>query len=108
MLVWNATCSDTLAASHSPVASVEAGAVAAEAEQRKKQKYSHLHSSHHFMPVAVETLGVFGCEACTLFRDISHRIFSVTQDPLAHQYLIQRVAVAIQQGNVLGTFSHGT
>ena len=111
VLVWDTTCSDTLAASHSPVASMEASAVAAEAEQRKKQKYSHLNSSHHFVPVAVETLGVFGCEAHTLFRDISCRIFSVTQDPLAHQYLIQRVVVAIQRGNaaaVLGTISYGT
>ena len=90
---------------------MEAGAVAAEAEQRKKEEYSHLNSSHHFMPVAVETLGVFGCKACTLFRDISHHIFSVTQDPLAHLYLIQRVAMEIPRGNaaaVLGTISHGT
>ena len=32
VLAWDATCSDTLAASHSPVASMEAGAVATEAE----------------------------------------------------------------------------
>ena len=103
--------SGVLAASHSSIASTETGAVAAEAEWRKKQKYSHLNSSHHFIPVAVETLGVFGCEAHTFFRDISRHILSVTQDPMAHQYLIQRVAVVIQRGNaaaVLRTISGGT
>jgi len=41
----------------------EAGAVADEAEQRKKQKYSSLATSHHFVPIAIETSGVFGSEA---------------------------------------------
>ena len=68
-------------------------------------------ASHIFTPVAVETLGVFGSDARTLFRDIAHRITATTQDPLAHQYLIQRVAVAVQRGNaaaILGTMAGET
>ena len=34
-------------------------------EQRKKAKYFHLDSSHFFVPMAVETLGVMGPEAVT-------------------------------------------
>ena len=99
VLVWDATCPDTLAPSHSSLAIREAGAVAADAEHRKQQKYAHLDGSLFFVPVAVETLGVFGVEAWALFRDIARRITTVTQDPLSHQYLVQRVAVAVQRGN---------
>ena len=60
----------------------EAGAVANEAEQRKKQKYSSLATSHHFVPIATETSGVFGSEAITFFHSF--------------HFLIQRAAVAIR------------
>ena len=106
VLVWDATCPDTLAPSYSALATREAGAVAAEMERRKKAKYSHLDSSHFFVPVAVETLGVMGPEAGHFFRDLGRRIAAATSDPLSHQYLLQRVAVAVQRGNaaaVLGT-----
>ena len=42
VLVWDATCPDTLAPSYSTVAVREAGAVAADAEYKKTQKYSHI------------------------------------------------------------------
>ena len=108
VLVWDATCPDTL---HASLAVRETGAVAADAEHRKRQKYAHMEGSHIFTPAAVETLGVFGSDARALFRDIAHRITATTQDPLAHQYLIQRVAVAVQRGNaaaILGTMAGGT
>ena len=68
VLVWDATFPDTLAPSYSTLAVREAGAVAADAEYKKTQKYSHLSSSHCFVPVAVETLGVFGKEAVSSWR----------------------------------------
>ena len=37
------------------------GAVADEIE-KKKTKYAHLEASHYFVPVVVESLGVFGPE----------------------------------------------
>ena len=46
VLVWDVTCADTLAPSHRQLASREAGAVAASAEQRKKSKYAHLEATH--------------------------------------------------------------
>ena len=56
-LVWDITCPDTLASSYSSLATRMAGAVAEEAERRKRGKDSHLETSHHFTPVAVESLG---------------------------------------------------
>ena len=70
-------------------------------EQRKKAKYSHLDSNHFFNPVAVETLGVMGPEAGHFFRDLGGQITAATSDPLFHQYLLQRVTVAVQWGNAV-------
>ncbi len=85
MLVWDATCQDTLAPSY---ANREAGVVA-EAE-KKKVKYSHLESSHHFVPV--ESLGVFRPEARSFF-------LGPGTSPLSHYFLLQRVSVAVQHSN---------
>ena len=77
----------------------EAGAVAVDAEYRKELKYSHLDATHCFIPIAVETLGVFGAQACTFFREVARRVSLATDDPLAHQFLVQRISVAVQRGN---------
>ena len=83
VLVWDATCPDTLAPSYSTLAVSEAGAVADEAERKKKVKYAHLENSHHyFVPVAVETLGVFGSEARSFFKDLGGRINVSANNPV--------------------------
>ena len=60
MLVWDATCPDTLVPSYPTLTVSEAGEVADEAERKKKVKYAYLNISHHFVPVVVETLGSLG------------------------------------------------
>ena len=67
-------------------------------ERRKRAKYSHLDSSHFFVPVVVDTLGVMGPEVGHFLRDLSRQITAATSDPLsqAHQYLLQRVAIAVK------------
>ena len=77
-----------------------------EAERRKKVKYTHLETSHCFIPIAVETLGVFGPEARQFVKDLGRRIEDTTLKPLFTYYLKQRIAVAVQRGNaavILGT-----
>ena len=66
ILVWDATCSDTLAPTHRDIAVREPGAVAAAAEHRKR---AHLEATHHFVPLAVESLGVLGHEAASRSRE---------------------------------------
>ena len=105
VLVWDATCPDTLAPSYSSLATREAGVVAEEAERRKKVKYSHLESSYCFIPVAVETLGVFGPEARGLVKDLGRRIAHATLEPLSTHYLRQRISVAVQRGNAVAILS---
>jgi hypothetical protein len=59
------------------------------------------------VPVAVETLGAPGDEAIALLRDIGmQRIAVVSGKPRSHQFLMQRLNVTVQRGNVaciLGT-----
>ena len=110
VLVWDATCPDTFAPSHLQLATREAGAVADQAERRKMAKYIELAATHHFVPVAIESTGVFGPQAHAFFRELGHRIKEETGEPLSLHYLHQRITVTIQRGNaaaVLGTSPPG-
>ena len=73
--------------------------MAEEAERRKKTKYAHLGVNHFFIPVAIETLGVFGPEARSFIKDLGHCIANTTLEPLSPHHLWQRIAVAVQRGN---------
>ena len=76
----------------------EVGAVADDAEFRKTQKYSNLVSSHYFVPLAVESWGVWE-EARSFLKELRQGVKSSSGDPMAHRYLVQRISVAVQRGN---------
>ena len=65
VLVWDVTCPDTLTSSCAALVTREAGAVVPEMEQRKREKYAHLDSSHFFVLITVETLEVMGQRQAT-------------------------------------------
>ena len=58
--------------------------MAAAAEHRKQVKYSHLEATHHFVPLAVESLGVLGHEARAFLHDLVRRLTSATDDQQSH------------------------
>ena len=100
-LVWDATCPDTLAPSYIALSTREAGAVAEQAEKKKRYKYAHLETSHYFLPVAVESLGVFGLDARSFFSNLGRRLRNTTSEPMSHLHLIQRISLAVQRGNAV-------
>ena len=51
MLVWDATCPDTLAPSYTSLATRDVGVIANVAEKKKKAKYA----SHHFVFIALKS-----------------------------------------------------
>ncbi|CAH2232477.1 jg19410 [Pararge aegeria aegeria] len=105
-LLWDATCVDTLAASHIQATSSLVGAAASSAEQAKRRKYENLDSSFIFVPFGVETLGPWGSEARALLKELSKRVIEPSGDPRAGSYLGQRISLAIQRGiaaSILGT-----
>ncbi len=92
-----------LALIHSPLplAARKAGLVASQAEKAKTQKYALLGSSHHFVPVAIKTSGVFGPDVIAFIKELGHRIRAETGEPRSLQFLMQGIAVAVQRGNEL-------
>ena len=72
----------TFAPSHLQLAIREAGPVADQAELKKKAKYAELAATHHFVPVAIETMGVLGKEAEAFFIELGRRIREETGTPI--------------------------
>ena len=106
LLVWDATCPDTLAASYRVYATSMSGKVAAAAEEKKIEKYQNLPPGHLFVPIAIETLGAIGPRSLALLRELGNRIRGETGEAKSTEYLIQRLSVAVQYGNcvaVLGS-----
>ena len=105
-LVWDFTCSDTLAWSHTQSNSVEAGKSAEQAEKNKLTKYEYLTRNYHFIPVATETMGSWGKLGLQFIQELGERIKDITGEKQSASYLFQRIGMAVQRGNaasVLGT-----
>ena len=64
-------------------------------EFKKHSKHTHLESIHHFVPVAVETLGALGSEASSLLKEIALSISLARGEERAHEFILQRVAVVV-------------
>ena len=98
-LAWDATCPDTFAQSHVQSSSVSAGAAAAAAELKKRNKYSDMPPHIDFTPVAIDTSGVWGEDARDLIKELGRRIALVQLEPRSTSFLRQRISLAIQRGN---------
>jgi hypothetical protein len=93
--------------SHVHSSSTQAGSAAATAERKKQQKYADVITGIDFVPVAIETSGVWGEQALELVTELGRRIAAVTFEPRSTAFLRQRISVAVQRGNagcILGTF----
>ena len=105
-LVWDYTCSDTLAWSHTNITSQEAGRSADLAEKNKLAKYDYLTRNYFFIPVAAETMGSWGKLGLQFIQELGARIKDITGEKDSASYLFQTLGMAIQRGNaasVIGT-----
>ena len=106
IMVWDYTCSDTLAKSYIQAASKNAGKIAEEAESRKIGKYQKLLQNYEVIPICVETLGPWGPNGLKLIQEIGKKIQDSTKEPRSTSFLIQSISMAVQRGNsasVMGT-----
>ena len=87
------------APSHIQTSSIAAGAAAATAETKKRNKYACLPADTDFCPVAIETTGVWGEEGLTLIKELGRRIANISFEPRSALFLRQRISLAIQRGN---------
>ncbi|XP_021957065.1 uncharacterized protein LOC110853130 [Folsomia candida] len=109
-LVWDFTCADTFAPSYLPETVRHQGAAATKAEDRKKKLYAFLLDRLIFMPVAIETTGTWGQEGLSFIKEIGQRIATATGEPRSTTFLLQRLGITVQRGNVasiLGTLPPG-
>ena len=99
-MVWDFTCCDTLASSHIPATSQEAGRAALKAEQKKLSHYEHLATSGYtVMPVAMETMGSWAPLGLKFIKAIGSRITDIFGDRRSTSFLFQAIGVATQRGN---------
>ena len=109
-LIWDFTCRDTFAPTYLPKTSRAAGAAAVVGEGNKRRDYAFLEARSIFVPVAIETSGYWGKEGLHLIREFGTRIMAKTGEKRATSFLIQRISLAVQRGNVasiLGTLPPG-
>ena len=80
--------------------------VAEAAADRKRRKYSCISGTHHFIPVAVETLGPICSEGASFLSEFAEKLTRATGEQREKSFLFQRISVAIQRGNAAAF--HGT
>ena len=98
-MTWDVTVADTLAASHLPATSRQAGGAAESASIKKESKYQDLAREFLFMPIALETLGPLNSKATAFLGELGKRMTAVTGDVRESAFLFQRLSVAIQRFN---------
>ena len=85
-LVWDFTCSDTLAASHIAASSVQPGKVAELAEQTKLTKYVELERDFQVVPVCVETMGPWGFHGLKFIQEVWKQIAAESGELQIHNF----------------------
>ena len=84
-----------------------AAAAAQLAATRKETKYVNLSKTHHFVPLAFESMGPIGSKTIIFLKELGRRLTLATDNPLETAHLFQRLSVALQRFNavcVLGCF----
>jgi len=79
--------------------SVASGSAADEAEARKTTKYTDICRGIDFVPVAIETSGVWGKKGWALVKEFGRRISVAKNETRSAIWLRQRISLAIQRGN---------
>ena len=109
-LFWDVTVVDSLAPSRISAGSVcNPGTAAAEAEERKIDKYKNLvNDGYLFQPLAFEIQGAAGSSTEVFLSKLHKNLSICTEEPRAGSFLKQRISLAIQIANancVLGTLN---
>ena len=84
-----------------PCSASGAASIANRAEAKKRNLYQELIHTHHFIPIGLETLGVFGDEALAFLKELGHLTEMKTSDSQSFTYMCQRIrlSVTIQRYN---------
>jgi len=109
-LVWDFTRVDTFAPSYVVSTATHRGSAAEKAPEVKTKKYEFLGGAYIFAPIAVETTGAWVKDSLRLVEEIGRRIAEASGEKRSTSFLLQRLSIAVQRGNVaavLGTLPAG-
>jgi hypothetical protein len=101
------TVADTVAESYLSISSITAGAAAQAAVERKNVNHAELGGHHIFIPIAIETLGLFCVAGQSFIREIGRDTAAISSDLHEAAFLFQRLSLAVQRFNAIciaGTF----
>ena len=79
---------------------------AAAADTNKKTKYSSLTATHLFIPIAVETNGVWCSKSAQFIEELGKQITAMTNEPLETKCLFKRLSVTLQRGKAVTLKQH--
>src|SRR6218665_2193731 len=102
-LIWDATVTDTLAASYMylPSTSVVAAAAAEQVADWKCAKYDFLSKTYHFVPLACETLGPINNSGHLFITELERCLSRLTGDTRETSHLYQRISITIERFNAI-------
>ena len=106
-MVWDFTCSDTIASSHIQIFSVFPGKVSENAETAKLTKYCNLSADYEIVSIGVAAFSSWSPNRLNLIRD-REKIAQGTEELRSTSFLLEAISIAIQRGNacsVLGTIA---
>src|SRR6218665_2706380 len=89
-LIWDATVTDTLAASYLPSTSIPAAAA-----ERKCAKYGFLSKTYHFVPLACETLGPINNSGHLFITELGRYLSRLTGDTRETSHRHRRISTTI-------------
>ena len=103
-LVWDVTVHDSFAPSNICIglSNHGAGCLADQAARQKPDRLGTMSScmtSHLFVPLAIETTGVFGEQSMAFVRDLSRQIQDTSGEVDEFSRLCQRICICIQYCN---------
>ena len=100
-VVWDYTCTCTMAWSNTQPDCENPGKSAEKAEKRKLTKYEYLQANYTFIPIANKTMGTWGKLGMNFIKELGGRISERTGEPQATNYLFQSLSCALQRGNAI-------
>src|SRR6218665_407927 len=90
-----------IAPSYLQATAATAGAAAEIADVRKTKTYQDLLKTHHFIPVAMETLGPINEIGITFVADIGRLLTQATDEVRETSFIFPRLSVTIQRFNAV-------
>ena len=87
--------------SYTPTTSLTSCEAAEEAATRNRAKYAEIIQSHHFVPIAIETLEPINMDGQRFLYSLGERLSSISGVSRETTFLYQRLSVLIQIFNAV-------